>query len=209
MDLTIWLAYLGVISVLLATPGPSCLLVTMHSYKYGVKKANATICGDVAGTVLLMLTSALGLGILLASSDILFTLLKYAGAAYLVYLGVQTWRKPIASSDTVDTSNSTVESTKQLFQQGFLTSVTNPKDLLFFTALFPTFLNNQQPLITQLAMLMLTWAIVNYSISLLYAVAGTKVNTQFSKPSFMKAFNRLTGGMFIGFGAMLASANNT
>ena len=208
MDLTTWLAYLGVISVLIATPGPSCLLATFHGYKYGVKKTNATILGDVIGASLLMLISALGLGILLASHDTLFTILKYIGAAYLIYLGVQTWRKPVTTVDPITPSNIPTETTRQLFKQGFLTSVTNPKDLLFFAALFPAFLNNQQPLFTQLTVLMVTWVAVNYGVCLLYAVAGTKVNKQFSKPSFMKAFNRFTGGMFVSFGTLLAAANS-
>ena len=210
MDLTTWLAYLGVISLLIATPGPSCLLATLHGYKYGVKKTNATIIGDVIGASILMLISALGLGVLLASSDLLFMILKCVGAAYLIYLGVQTWRKPVVTSDSSLTdADTTIESTGQLFKQGLLTSVTNPKDLLFFAALFPAFLNNQQPLFTQLAILMMTWIFVNYLITLLYAIAGTKVNKQFSKPSFMKAFNRVTGGIFISFGALLAGSSNT
>ena len=210
MDLTTWLAYLGVISLLIATPGPSCLLATFHGYKYGVKKTHATIFGDLLGAAILMLISALGLGVLLASSDTLFMVLKFIGAAYLIYLGVQTWRKPVMTSDDspID-SNTAIEPTGQLFKQGLLTSVTNPKDLLFFAALFPAFLNNQQPLFTQLAILMITWTVVNYFITLLYAIAGTKVNKQFSKPSFMKVFNRVTGGIFISFGALLAGSSNT
>ncbi|RVU84625.1 LysE family translocator [Leucothrix sargassi] len=209
MELATWLAYLGVITVLIATPGPSCLLVTLHGYQYGVKKANATIIGDVLGASLLMLISALGLGVLLTTSDTLFTLLKYIGAAYLIYLGIQTWRKPLSSGSEVVTDKQALKSTRQLFKQGLLTSMTNPKDLLFFAALFPAFLNNQAPLSTQLSLLMLTWVAVNYIVCLLYAITGTKVNKQFSNPSFMKAFNRFTGGMFVSFGALLAGANNS
>ena len=209
MDLTTWLAYLGVVSLLIATPGPSCLLATLHGYQYGVKKTNATIIGDVTGSFILMLISALGLGVLLASSDTLFIVLKIAGAAYLVYLGVQTWRKPVTTTDPLAVDNKADESTRQLFKKGLITSLTNPKDLLFFAALFPAFLNNQQPFFTQLTILMVTWITVNYVITLLYAIAGTKVNKQFSKPSFMKVFNRVTGGIFISFGALLAGSTSS
>jgi threonine/homoserine/homoserine lactone efflux protein len=94
----------------------------------------------------------------------------------------------------------TFEENSSLFKQGFLTGISNPKDLLFFAALFPAFLNEQQPLLMQLVILMTTWSVVDYMIKVVYVLMGKKINSKFSSPSFLKVCNRLTGGIFIGLG---------
>ncbi len=206
MELTTWFAYLGVIAALIALPGPSSLLITLHGYQYGLKKSNHTIVGNMTGSFILMGLSALGLGLLLTTSETIFTLTKYIGASYLIYLGINAWRKS-AVIDGSEVSNSvTFEKNSSLFKQGFLTGISNPKDLLFFTALFPAFLNEQQPLLMQLVILMTTWLVVDYMIKVIYVLMGKEINSKFSSPSFLKIFNRLTGGIFIGFGVLLASA---
>ncbi len=207
MELATWLAYIGVITALIALPGPSSLLITLHGSQYGFIKSNNTIIGNVLGSFILMGLSAFGLGVVLTASDTVFSIAKYIGAAYLIYLGIKTWRaSSVTKSDSLD-SASLNEPSFTIFKQGFLTGVSNPKDLLFFTALFPAFLNEQAPLLMQLVVLMATWLVVDYAIKVIYVMAGKKIRTQFSKPNFLSMFNRLTGGMFVMFGALLASSN--
>jgi len=209
VELSTWFAYLGVVAALIALPGPSSLLITLHGYQYGPKRSNHTIIGNMSGSFILMGLSALGLGLLLTTSETIFTLTKYLGALYLIYLGINSWRKPTVIDGDEIADKATIEKNSSLFKQGFFTGISNPKDLLFFTALFPAFLNDQQPLFMQLVILMTTWLVVDYMIKVVYVLMGKKINTKFSNPNFINIFNRLTGGIFIGFGLLLASTRSS
>jgi len=205
MDITLWLAYIGVITVLIATPGPSSLLITLHGYKYGFIKANNTIIGNLLGSLVLMGGSALGVGVILTSSEVLFSIAKYIGASYLLYLGIKILlyaksKKLSPLEDVIDNSTSL-----NLLKQGFLTGLSNPKDLLFFAALFPVFLSDDAPLYFQLSILMLTWLSIDYGLKLIYLFLGKKLSIQFSKPNFLVLFNQLTGGIFISFAILLVA----
>ena len=207
MDLSVWLSYIALITVLIAFPGPSSLLITIHGYQYGLKKTNYSIFGNLFGSIVLMVLSALGLGAILSSSEVMFSIIKYIGGAYLIYLGIKTWNKTSAVDSTDDSSPEAEESSATLLKQGFFTGLSNPKDLLFFTALFPAFINSQSPLAEQFLVLMLTWVTLDYLIKVVYALAGRRVNKQFTNQTFVKVFNRVTGGMFITAGVALASSN--
>jgi len=136
----------------------------------------------------------------LSTSETLFLITKYLGAAYLMYLGVKTWRNSSIDKNSTSASTAQADSVVSIFKQGFFTGVSNPKDLLFFAALFPAFLNAQQPLLIQLSILMLTWLVVDYLIKIVYVMVGKKLKMKFSNPNFLRTFNRLTGSMFFGFG---------
>ncbi len=207
MEITIWLTYLGVIIALIAIPGPSSLLITLHGYKYGLKKTNSTIVGNVLGSFILMAISSTGLSALLSTSETLFLITKYLGAAYLIFLGIKTWRNSAMDNNINPVSAPRVESTFTIFKQGFFTGVSNPKDLLFFAALFPAFLSPQQPLLVQLSILMLTWLVVDYLMKVLYVMVGKRLKDKFSNPNFLRNFNRFTGSLFFGFGILIAGTN--
>lgn len=208
METSLWLSYVALISVLIAFPGPSSLLITMHGYQYGLKKTHYSIFSNLFGSIILMSLSALGLGAILTASEYLFTIIKYIGAAYLIYLGIKTWRKTsIIEGDACYLSGHNIEVRGTLLKQGFFTGLSNPKDLIFFTALFPVFINAQQPIIEQLFILMTTYIVIDYVIKIVYALVGKRINEQFSNQSFVRIFNRLTGGMFITAGVVLAGSN--
>jgi threonine/homoserine/homoserine lactone efflux protein len=203
MDTTLLLAYIGVITVLIAIPGPSSMLISLHGYKYGFRKANTTIIGNLLGTLVLMGLTIIGLGILLTTSEAAFTLVKYFGASYLIFLGVRTCllsSEKIAGQPQGKLRN---VSGYSLLKQGFLTGVSNPKDILFFTALFPTFLNCVHSITTQMFILMLVWLLVDYSLKLIYLSIGRGLNNQFSNPRLLLLFNKMSGGAFITFGLAL------
>lgn len=208
MELTTWLSYVAMISALIAFPGPSSLLITMHGYQYGFKRSNYTITANLLGSLVLMVLSALGLGVLISTSEILFSFVKYLGAAYLIYIGVRTWCRSTATTNDKSTNNKSHESSASMFKQGFFTGISNPKDLVFFAALFPVFINFQQPIIGQFLVLMLTWLVIDYIIKIVYCLTGKRINKQFSSNSFVTIFNRMTGGMFIAAGLALAGSNN-
>jgi len=208
MELTIWLSYVAMISALIAFPGPSSLLITMHGYQYGFKKSNFTILANLLGSLVLMILSALGLGILISTSEVFFSIVKYLGAAYLIYIGFKTWRKSSVIPNKNNSSNNYSESTSSMFKQGFFTGISNPKDLVFFAALFPVFINSEQPILGQFFILMLTWLVIDYIIKVFYSLTGKRINKQFSSSAFVTVFNRITGGMFVVAGLALAGSNN-
>ncbi len=208
MDITTWLTFVTVISALIVIPGPSSLLITLHGAKYGFKKANFTILGNLSGSLVLMSLSVFGLGALLVSSEFVFSIAKYCGAAYLIYLGIKTiLHSTKANEDTNGQNMLTSESNLFLLKVGFFTGASNPKDLIFFAALFPAFLNTDSSLFIQFVILMITWLLVDYLLKLIYLFVGGKISILFSKPNFSSWFNRITGGMFVGFGVLLAGYN--
>lgn len=206
MEVTTWITYLAVISALIVTPGPSSILITVHGLNYGYRKAHITIVGHLLGSLVLMSLSALGLSALLMSSELAFSTAKYLGSAYLIYIGIKTLILPPASiSDPDGGEFKHVICNHSLFKNGFLTSVSNPKDLVFFASLFPAFLSNEQLIFNQLIILMPTWLLVDYLLKVLYLSVGEKIRALFSSTFFKVWFNRLTGGLFMGFGVLLAS----
>ena len=206
MAITIWLSYVGVIAALIAIPGPSSLLIALHGYKYGFKKTNNTIIGNLMGSLALMGLSAIGLSLLLTSSEVMFSLVKFIGASYLIYIGIKTLLNAAPDPHVQLQENTCDSSNFILLKQGFLTGISNPKDLLFFTALFPAFLSSDGSLSTQLTILMITWLSVDYVIKVIYMIVGKKISLQFSNPKFLTTFNRFTGGLFVTFGIILASS---
>ena len=207
MDLTAWLSYVAMISALIAFPGPSSLLITLHGYQYGLKRSNFTISGNLLGSFVLMTLSALGLGIIITTSETMFSVVKYLGAVYLIYMGIKTWRKASNHGDSSENIKmDTYESSGTMFKHGFFTGVSNPKDLVFFAALFPVFINSTRPILEQLLVLMITWLVIDYVIKAIYATTGTRINKQFSNNSFVTVFNRITGGMFVLAGVALANS---
>jgi len=208
MEITIWLSYVAMISALIAFPGPSSLLITMHGYQYGFKRSNYTIIANLLGSLILMVSSALGLGFLISTSETVFSFVKYLGAAYLIYIGVKIWRKTTVTTNNKSTNNLNHESNSSIFKQGFFTGISNPKDLVFFAALFPVFIDSKQPIIGQFLVLMFTWLVIDYIIKIIYSLTGKRINKQFSSSTFVTIFNRVTGSMFIVAGMALAGSNN-
>ncbi|MFA7503726.1 MAG: LysE family transporter [Burkholderiaceae bacterium] len=132
VDLKIWLVFLVTSVGLSLSPGPDGLLALTHGAMYGCRKTLFTICGGAVGFVLIIALCMFGIGALIKASVVWLTVLKWVGGAYLVWLGIQVWRSPPIS--VTATAESTGASGRTLFRQGALSSATNPKGLLFFSA---------------------------------------------------------------------------
>jgi homoserine/homoserine lactone efflux protein len=208
MDIHSWLLYLSVVLVIIVTPGPSAALCLTHGISHGPSRALATVVGGMAASSILMVLSALGLGAAIAASNTLFLTVKFAGALYLLVLGISIWRSqpttPIQQKTTV--APSYLPPVAQLFRQGFSVGIANPKDLLFFGALFPQFLDPTAPLAAQLTILGLTWLVVDGLTMSAYAALGAKFAPKARSLGARKFLNRLTGGVFIAASGMLAVA---
>lgn len=204
MDLNLWLAYTGIILVLIAIPGPSALISMSHGLRYGRSRALATVVGGVLAAMTLMACSALGLGAILAASTTAFTILKIVGACYLVWLGISSWRSKEQDTPAELEALAVMPGRFSLFRKGFMVGISNPKDLLFFAALFPNFIDTHAPHALQFILLALTWMVLDCSIMFFYACAGRRFSSVFGNAKRMKMLNRSTGGIFIAAGTALA-----
>ncbi len=186
-------------------PGPSMLLALTHGMKYGAKKTIASACGNLFVTLLQAAVSIAGLGAILLASENLFSVIKWIGAAYLIYMGIGILRTPsvnIANKPAhLHFSNAPA---RKLFLQSVFVTAGNPKAVVFFTAVFPQFINPDSPFVPQFLMLMGTGGIIAFGCFMVYAISGQKIVALFSKASLGKTINRIIGGSFIAAGFGLA-----
>ena len=208
MDTLTWLTYVGVIFALIIFPGPVALLCTHHGLKFGRQRTTATVLGGTFASLILMTISSLGLGAILTASESAFYILKLIGGAYLIYLGIAAWR----DSSGIDihcpsTASNQHVPIKPLFRRGFMVGISNPKDLLFFAALFPNFIDVSQPQLIQFVILAVTWGVIDFILMSIYAGLGSSISRWFQSPRRYKRFNRATGGLFIAAGGTLMASN--
>jgi len=218
MSLSVWLLYVSLAAAVIAAPGPSALLCVSHALGHGARKAVGTIVGGITASMTLMLLSALGLGAVIAASDTLFSTIKWAGAAYLLYLGVSAWRNADragaqAGEEMDEDATAAVAAATEdaasfwtLYRKGLMVGLGNPKDLLFFSALFPQFMNASAPIAGQLLILGSTWMVLDGSIMLAYVLAGAKLLARLHQGGAGRWFDRVAGGAFVTAAALLASS---
>jgi threonine/homoserine/homoserine lactone efflux protein len=205
MNLHTWWLFVAMAFVVSATPGPNMLLVMSHSARFGWRAAIATMGGCMTSLLAMMCISAAGMGALLQAFPTVFDALRLAGAAYLAYLGVQGWRTKVAEPE-VGSAAAERETAipKHLYRQGLLVAASNPKAILFAAAFFPQFLDPLAPKLPQFSILLATFAVIEVSWYLVYALSGHKLSHYLRQARVMRIFNRVTGGVFIGFAALMA-----
>ena len=204
MSLDIWLLYAAASLLLSLTPGPSGLLALAHGATVGVRRASVTVAGGVAGFAVLIAASASGLGALLASSGSAFDAVRWAGAGYLVWLGVRTWRAPPTRVD-VALGARAARRASGLFAEGFLVALSNPKVVLFFAAFLPQFVDPAAPLAPQFVVMGVTFLAVEFAVELLLAAEAARLLPWLSREAVARRFARVTGGLFVGAGVALVA----
>ena len=153
--------------------------------------------------------SALGLGALLLAMPRLFDVIRYAGAAYLLWLGIKAWRGAGKAEAGLDPEIATAgprTPAYRLYLDALLTGLSNPKLILFAAAFFPQFIARGAPVPPQFAILVATFAVIESSWYATYAVGGRRLARWLASPSRQKLFDRATGGLFMAFGAGLVVA---
>ncbi len=170
MSYEVWLFYLGTVLLLMSVPGPSHLLMLSNSMAHGFKPSLATAAGDLTANVLQMLAAGLGLASLVMASEFGFSVIKWGGVGYLLWLGI----KQIVSAGHpfIPDTKETKTSAKTLWLQGFVTSAANPKAVVFFTALFPQFIDSTRPLWPQLLGLGMTYFVLDACFLASYGAAA-------------------------------------
>lgn len=206
MPLELWLVYLGAAVALTLTPGPNGLLSLTHGARYGLRPTIWTVLGGAAGFLLLIAASLAGMGALLAASEQAFTIAKWLGGGYLVWLGVQLWRAP-APVLALRPEGAAPERARpsRLFGQGFLVAASNPKALIFFAAFLPQFIVPGSSFALQLLLLGGTFLLVEIVYELCLAGLAQRVVPWLGRHG--RWFNRGAGGTFIGIGLALATTS--
>jgi threonine/homoserine/homoserine lactone efflux protein len=201
MTLASYLLYLAAIALLIATPGPTMLMCITNAINHGPAKALASAAGALVASLGVMALSALGLGAVLAASEAAFTVLKFAGAAYLVYLGIRTFRssgaRPVGAA---------APAPRSFFLQGLLVGASNPKALLFFAAFFPQFIAPDTPLVPQFALLALTFVAADGLMLAACAIGVGRLAPWLRRGHVVRAINRFCGGLFALLGGLLLLA---
>ncbi|BCH54458.1 LysE family translocator [Agrobacterium vitis] len=205
MTFQIWLAFVATAAVVLAIPGPTIVLVISYALGHGRSVAKATVAGVALGDFTAMTASMLGLGALLATSAMIFTLLKYIGAAYLIYLGIKLWRAPVMVSQEVSDENpTTAEQPLKIFLHTYVVTALNPKSILFFVAFLPQFLNTAEPLALQMVIFEATFLVLATLNAATYAIMASMARKSIRKPNVQRWVNRTGGSLMIGAGLVAA-----
>jgi threonine/homoserine/homoserine lactone efflux protein len=209
MTLQTWWLFLLMTFVVSGTPGPNMLLVLSNGARFGLRPAMATMAGCMTSLLAMMSISAAGLGALLQMFPAVFDALRLAGAAYLAYLGIKSWRAPVLEHP-LDTPTLIVPDVKPatLFRQGMLVAASNPKAILFAVAFLPQFITPERAQLPQFAILLATFAVIETSWYFVYALSGKRLSVYLQRANVLRAFNRVTGGAFIGFAALMATVRD-
>ncbi|WP_220762210.1 MULTISPECIES: LysE family translocator [unclassified Shewanella] len=208
MSFDTWLLYLFAILLIAVSPGTMAVLSMGHGIHYGKSRSIATAFGSVTSALILMMASAAGLGALLSATEYGFTVLKWCGAAYLLFLGVKLLLTKGDGKGLELKATQGKGTPKQLFKQAFLVGISNPKDLLFFAALFPQFIDISAPQGPQLAILAATWAVVDFSFVMIYASMANVLAPTLKSSNKLHWFDRTSGGVFVALASILVSREN-
>jgi len=203
----LWIAYVIATTILCVIPGPTVLLVVGYALSAGRRSAWWTVPGVTLGDTVAMTGSLTGLGVLLAASADAFTVLKWIGAAYLVYLGIRMWRAdPKVGEIAADGAD---RARWSLTAHAFTVTALNPKGIAFFIAFLPQFISPAAAVTPQLFVLGATFLAVATVNAVLYAFLAGGIRERLRQPRLLRAINRTGGSLLIGAGIMTAALRRT
>lgn len=207
MTLGVWLTFLMASFFVSISPGAGAINTMNSGINNGVKSALPTILGLQLGYGIQILAVAIGVGAVLASSTTIFSLIKWMGVAYLIWLGVQKWRSP----GSLGNINNDENTKKKQFWQSALVNLTNPKATVFLVALFPQFLSSSSTssYLYQLLLMGGTLLAVDIIVMLCYAILASQLKRFINSTSSMKIMNRIFGSFFILAAIVLAAYKKT
>lgn len=200
MSLGAWSGFLLAAVLIAFTPGPGAILSMSTGIRQGYWSALLAILGLQTAILIHLAIVAVGLGALLATSEVAFSALKLFGAAYLIWLGWQKWR----SQPSQPGESSSLKGRKSLFLQGLLVNLTNPKAIVFIVALVPPFVDTGSPLLPQYLTIALTLCLTDMVAMSIYALTAERMGRWLHRPAAIRLQNRLFGSLFVSAGALLA-----
>lgn len=192
-----WLAFVAASSILLVIPGPTILLVVSYALGRGWRTALPMSIGVALGDFTAMTLSMLGIGALLAASATVFTVLKWAGAAYLVYLGIKLFR---AGGTLSAEPRTDATSFAKMMGHAWLVTALNPKSITFFVAFLPQFLDRHADFWTQMIVFEATFLALAFANAFGYALVAARAREVVRNPRTIRLFNRAGGSLLVGAG---------
>jgi threonine/homoserine/homoserine lactone efflux protein len=202
MSLEIWITYIFASMLILIIPGPTIILVISQAVTHGRKSVVPLVAGVVCGDFTAMTLSLLGLGAIMTASAALFTLFKWIGAIYLLYLGISLWRaNPDSSSIQYAKEDA---SPRSLFKSSFIVTALNPKSIAFFVAFLPQFISHHSPAFSQILILGGTFLFLALINAALYALFAGQLRETIKRAVVRKWLNRCGGTALIGAGIFTA-----
>lgn len=199
MPLETFTLYVATVLALMSTPGPSHLLMLSNSAAHGFGRALYTAAGDLTANALQMLAAGLGLAVLLTASGAALSVIKWAGVAYLLWLGLRMIRR--AKRDEPETAQRGAGSRSGPWVQGFLTSAANPKAVVFFAALFPQFISAEAPFWPQFLILSATYILIDGLFLSGYGASAAWIVSRFRGTA--RLWTERLGGSFMILAAVL------
>ncbi len=197
-----FLAYLGLVIAISVAPGPNVLFVMTQSAWRGPKAGLFAAAGIESANSLYVIFSAVGLAGLIAASGTTFEIIKWAGAAYLAWLGFQAIRSSFSTAEAPVLS--TGEASARAFRDGVVVALGNPKTILFFLALFPQFIDPARPVWAQALVLGFVAIAIDFVVQVAYTIAGGLLSRALSRKAVKRWFERGIGGAFLGLAVVAA-----
>ncbi len=205
MDFTLWLAFFAASWAISLSPGAGAVAAMSAGLNHGFRRGYFTTLGLVLGIVTQLVVVALGVGALIAASATAFTAIKWLGAAYLVYLGIQQWRAPAAPVAKADDAVTLRVRRRDLVLRGWIVNALNPKGTVFLLAVVPQFLDLSRDLAVQYTVIGATLVFTDLVVMAGYTLLASRVLAALRAPAHVRALNRLFGGLFVAAGVALAS----
>lgn len=199
MSFAHWLPFALASAVLVVIPGPTVLLVVSYALGHGRRYALATTAGVALGDVTSMTASMVGLGAMLAASAAWFAVLKWIGAAYLVYLGLKLWRAPVGDPKALDITETRAG---KVFAHAYAVTTLNPKSIVFFVAFVPQFIDLHAPVWPQIAIFEATFVMLGTLNAFGYALLASSARGAIRSHSVQRVVNRIGGTMLVCAGAV-------
>jgi threonine/homoserine/homoserine lactone efflux protein len=204
LNWTLWWLFVPVVTVLCLTPGPAVLLVLATALRRGPGASVASTLGILSANTIYFALSATGLGALLLQSYRIFFLIKWVGAAYLIYLGVKALLSKPDDLGNPEVAAGTDRSSRRLLLDGLLLQLSNPKAIIFFAALLPQFIDPKGDLVMQVVVLAITSVVIESVVLLCYGLAAGRAMAVARQPRYARWTNRVSGVLLIGAGTGLA-----
>jgi len=204
MATNLYIAFVGISIAVIVFPGPSILLIIANSLQQGVVAGLYTVAGGAVAMLLQLVVALVGLTSLVNMLERGFDIVRWAGIAYLVYLGVQRWRSNVASSAVIDRRKHNYHS---FFVAGFLVALTNPGTMLFFIAFFPQFLQTDAAAGPQLLLMAVTFMLLTLLFDTTYALLSARIGRRLQDPRKAHIRNRISGLILLAVAVGLALVN--
>jgi threonine/homoserine/homoserine lactone efflux protein len=198
-----WAAFTAASALLMIIPGPTILLVISYALGQGWRAAFPMAIGVALGDFTAMTLSLLGLGALLAASATVFTILKWVGAAYMVWLGIKLWRAGGALNAKPRADGASMA---KMLGHAWIVTALNPKSIIFFVAFLPQFLNPQADFLTQMLVFESTFLILAFANAIGYALIASRARAAIRNERVVGAANKVGGSLLIGAGILAATA---